>query len=64
MTTACEDIPVWLTRTEAATRACVTERTIDRWLKDGMLIKYRQGKRVLIDQKELERKLGVKVWES
>ena len=35
--------PYWLTRTQAATVAGVSERTIDRWRADRTLTTYRAG---------------------
>ena len=36
-------LPTWLTRTQAATVAGVSERTIDRWRADRTLTTYRAG---------------------
>jgi len=45
----------WLTRQEAAGRAGVDIRTVDAWLADGTLTRYRVGRRaVRIDQEQLD----------
>lgn len=48
----------WLTREQAANRAKVDKRTIDRWLSMSLLTRYRIGKRgVRIRREELDRVL-------
>lgn len=45
----------YLTRAEAAARARVDVRTIDRWLRAGRLQRYREGARsVRVDSRELD----------
>lgn len=45
----------WLTRHAVAERACVTVRTVDRWLTAGILTRHRSGpRRVRIDAGELD----------
>lgn len=46
----------WLTRAEAASRARVDVRTIDRWLRDNKIRKYHTVTgRVRISTRELDR---------
>jgi len=56
--------PGWLTREEAAERAEVSKRTIDRWLKSQRLTRYRIGHIVLIDAGELNEALEPKTEEK
>lgn len=35
--------PVWLTRDEAATRLRVSKHTVDRWVRERRLTKYKVG---------------------
>jgi len=45
----------WLTRAEAAERAGISLRTVDRMLADGTLTRYRnRSRRVRINADELE----------
>lgn len=49
------DTKTWLTRQEAADRAGVDIRTVDAWLADGTLTRYRVGRRaVRIDAGQLD----------
>jgi excisionase family DNA binding protein len=54
------DTPVWLSRSEAAAHAGVDITTIDRWMKKGALGKYRSGRRVRVNQSELDQYLEPK----
>ena len=47
----------WLGKTEAATRANVSVRTIERWLSTGLLARYRAGptRRLCISADELDK---------
>jgi excisionase family DNA binding protein len=48
-----------LTKAEAARRAYVTERTIQRWVRDGHLTRYvRQVNRLAISRTELDKFLA------
>lgn len=35
--------PVWLTREQAAERLCVSKHTVDRWVRERRLTKYKVG---------------------
>lgn len=53
--------PHWLTRKEAARRAGVSVRTIDRWTQEGHLTRHRTNIRsVRINAGELEEKITPK----
>jgi excisionase family DNA binding protein len=46
----------YLTRQEAAARARVTDRTVDRWIRTGRLTRHRSATgRVWVDPAELAR---------
>lgn len=47
----------WLTRAEAARRAGISERTLDRWLNNGTLTRHRRGRAVKVRADELDRVL-------
>jgi excisionase family DNA binding protein len=47
----------WLTKAQAAELAGVKPRTIDRWIKDGRLTKYKAGpnsRRVFLNATEIK----------
>lgn len=48
------ELPVWLSRSEAAARAGVDITTVDRWMKKGALGKYLSGRRVRVNREELD----------
>lgn len=49
-----EGIPErWLSRTETAARAGVTERTVDRWISEGLLTRRKQGRKTVVQESEL-----------
>lgn len=50
-----DDGKTWLSRQEAAGRARVHVRTLDRWLADGLLTRYTTGTgMVRVDADELD----------
>jgi excisionase family DNA binding protein len=45
----------WLTLDEAAARVSASKRTVERWIKDRTLVAHKPGRRILIDERELEK---------
>ena len=45
---------IWLTTRAAGKHATVSQRTVERWIQQGLLKGYKMGGRVLVDQAELD----------